>query len=116
MYIRPVFVYASPFWHGTVKADEAAAFERLQASAVRRVFLADWYTPKAVLFEELRCPCLRWRREVIRMTLFYRLLQNRQSPLTELTLPLSKDNNRHVTRKPLNHLLPLSSAKHKILF
>ena len=109
-YIRPVFEYASPVWHGSIKADEASALERLQASAARRVLRADWYTPKAVLFEELRWPCLRWRREVIGMTLFYRLLQNQQSPLTELTFPFSKDKNKHVTRKPLNLLLPLSSS------
>ena len=62
-YIRPVFEYASPGWHGSIKADDTSAFEKLQASDTRRVLRTDWYTPKAVLFEEVRWPCLRWRRE-----------------------------------------------------
>ena len=68
-YIRLVFECASPVWHGSIKADEASAFERLQASSACRVLRAVWYTLKAVLFEELRWPCLRWKREVIGMTL-----------------------------------------------
>ena len=76
--IRPLF--------GLLKPDEALTLERLQASAARRVPLADWHMTKSELFEELEWPSLRCRREVFCMTVFYRLLRIRQPPLSELSL------------------------------
>ena len=60
-YTRPVFEYASPVWHGSIKADVASALERLQASAARRVLRANLYTPKAVLCSAMALPSLEKR-------------------------------------------------------
>ena len=87
-YVRPLCKYASPVWHGPLRADQALFLERIQAGVARRLLSASRLTSKSSLLQLLGWPSLRRRREIASMTLFHSLVHTRPSPLSD-TLFLS---------------------------
>ena len=85
-YVRPTIECARPFWHGSIRDEDALQLEIIQAAVARRILHAPWDTPKRQLLEELNWPSLRWRREIASLCLLHQLLQERPDPLGD-TLP-----------------------------
>ena len=88
-YVRPVCEYASPVWHGSLRADQALYLEQIQACVARRLLSASRLTSKSSLLQLLGWPSLRWRREIASMTLFHSLVHTRPSPLSDTLFPFS---------------------------
>ena len=111
---RTDYVIARTDWHGTVSATDAIALERLQCSIARKILRADWSTPKESLLRTLNWPTLRWRREVISMTLFFDIVFSRPSALSNCIrcFPFvhTKVNRIRTLRKPLQILLPRAKS------
>lgn len=105
-YVRPLFEYASPVWHGSLSEQEATALERIQAAVARRLLGAAWDTPKTELLQRLEWPSLRWRREIQGMVLFHQLLLSRPPPLSDCLFPFSHTKVSRSQRKPFQLLLP----------
>ena len=69
-----------------------------------------WSTPKEILLESIEWPSLRWRREVLFLCLFFKLLNFRPEPLGDILFPFAKNRSTHSLRKPLQLLLPLAKS------
>ena len=112
-FVRPVLEYACPVWHSDINAEQSLALERVQASVARSILKADWRTPKSALLQRLGWPALRWRRTIISMVFFHRLLRT-AGPLSECVrvFPFSSSVSGRAKRKPLQLLLqPIRSSK-----
>ena len=110
-YVRPIFEYACPVWHHGITLEQALALERIQASIARSILKANWLTPKAQLLERMQWPSLRWRRAVLTLTFFHRLLSNPPGPLKECLFPFASTTGRSL-RKPRQLILgPISSSR-----
>ena len=112
-FVRPVLEYACPVWHSDINAEQSLALERVQATVARSILKADWRTPKSALLQRLGWPALRWRRTIISMVLFHRLLRT-AGPLGECVrvFPFSSSVSGRAKRKPLQLLLqPIRFSK-----
>ena len=104
---------ASPVWHSGLTTSEATTLERLQARMARTILRAPWDTSKSIMLATLEWPSLRWRRAVVCMSLFYRLMtlkltagkHDRPFPDVIPFNTVSTSSNRQ-HRKPHQILLP----------
>ena len=105
-FLRPKLEYASPVWHGSVLEQDAISLERIQAAVARSILRASFHTPKAVLFQQLKWPSLRWRREISSMTMFHGILHTRPDVLASCIFPFSSAATTRSLRKPKQLILP----------
>ena len=112
-YLRPSLEYAAPVWHGSVNESDAMLLERIQCSVARSLLKERWDTPKDKLLQDLGWPSLRWRREIISMTVFFRLLQSRPRKFLGVLPVFVKDVVDRARRKPYQLVLPdVNSSRH----
>ena len=105
-YLRPKLEYACPVWHGALLERDALALERVQGSVARSILRAPFQASKSVMFEQLTWPSLRWRREILCITLFHLILHTRPPPLDSCLFPFASTNTVRSTRKPKQLILP----------
>ena len=70
-FLRSKLEYTCPVWHGALLERDALALERVQGSVARSILRAPFQASKSVMFEQLTWPSLRWRREILCITLFH---------------------------------------------
>ena len=105
-YLRPKLEYACPVWHGALLERDALALEGVQGSVARSILRAPFQASKSVMFEQLTWPSLRWRREILCITLFHLILHTRPPPLDSCLFPFASTNTVRSTRKPKQLILP----------
>ncbi len=110
-YVRPTMEYASSVWHFALREEETLALERVQASVARSILRAPWDTPKAVLLKTLNWPALRWRRTILSMCLFHKLVHERAPPLDQCIFPFSRTVTTRTQRKPFQLVLGNATTK-----
>lgn len=112
-FVRPSFEYAAPVWHGSISECDAIKLESIQCSVARTILKAAWVTPKSTLLKEIGWPSLRWRREILSMVLFFKLISSRPQLFCEYLPVFVKDKVNREHRKPLQLLLPsVKSSRH----
>ena len=94
-YLRAKLEYACPVWHGALLERDAFALERVQGSVARSILRAPFQASKSVMFEQLTWPSLRWRREILCITLFHLILHTRPPPLDSCLFPFASTNTVH---------------------
>ena len=75
-------------------------------SVPRSILRAPFQASKSVMFEQLTWPSLRWRREILCITLFHLILHTRPPPLDSCLFPFASTNTVRSTRKPKQLILP----------
>ena len=79
-FLRPKLEYVCPVWHGALLERDALVLERVQGAVARSILRAPFQASKSVMFEQLNWPSLRWRREILCITLFHLILHTRPPP------------------------------------
>ena len=105
LYVRPSLEYAAPLWHASISSSDALALERLQCAIARLLLQAPWDTPKETLLRQIGWPSLRYRREIISMVLFFKLLRARPPFLSDCLFPFAHTRSERLLRKPFQLLL-----------
>ena len=104
---------ACPVWHSSASAVDVLGLEKVRASVARTILVADWDTPKDVLFRQLDWPSLRWRRTMLSMTLFHQLVHHGEGPLAEYMFQLSSATG-CIVRKPHQLILGMASSTKRL--
>ena len=77
--------YASPVWNGLFAEADADGLEKIQAEVARYLLKVSRRTPKKKeLLQQLGLPALGWRRNIISMVLFHKLVNYTRLPLSDL--------------------------------
>ena len=105
-FLRPKLEYEYPVWHDALLERDALALERVQGAVARSILRAPVQASKSMMFEQLNWPSLRWRREILCITLFHLIPHTRPPPLDSCLFPFASTNTVRSTRKPKQLTLP----------